>query len=101
MPIRPSTGLTEGLTRLILVLRSGLRLLCAGDKAGDWTGERQERSDTLAIIDFHNHVYPPAYVREIEAGPSAFKVTYDADNNPVLHSPGDYNILTLCTIDPQ
>jgi aminocarboxymuconate-semialdehyde decarboxylase len=47
----------------------------------------------VAIIDFHNHVYPPAYVREIEAGPSAYKVTYDADNNPVLHSPGDYNIL--------
>lgn len=47
----------------------------------------------MAIIDFHNHVYPPAYVREIEAGPSAFKVTYDVDGNPVLHSPGDYNIL--------
>ena len=44
-------------------------------------------------IDVHNHVYPPEYVEEIEAGPSTYKVTYDADRNPVLHSPGDYNIL--------
>jgi aminocarboxymuconate-semialdehyde decarboxylase len=47
----------------------------------------------MAIIDFHNHVYPPAYIEAIKAGPSAYKVTYDADDNPVLHSPGDYNIL--------
>jgi aminocarboxymuconate-semialdehyde decarboxylase len=47
----------------------------------------------MPIIDFHNHVYPPAYVQEIQAGPSAYEVTFDADNNPVLHSPGDYNIL--------
>lgn len=47
----------------------------------------------MAIIDFHNHVYPPEYVEAIQAGPSAYKVTFDSDNNPVLHSPGDYNIL--------
>jgi aminocarboxymuconate-semialdehyde decarboxylase len=47
----------------------------------------------MAIIDFHNHVYPPEYIEAIKAGPSAYKVTYDADDNPVLHSPGDYNIL--------
>lgn len=47
----------------------------------------------MAIIDFHNHVYPPEYVDEIEKGPSAYSVTYDDDGNPVLHSPGDYNIL--------
>lgn len=47
----------------------------------------------MPIIDFHNHVYPPEYVQALQAGPSAYKVTYDADNNPVLHSPGDYNIL--------
>lgn len=47
----------------------------------------------MTIIDFHNHVYPPEYVDAIQAGPSAYKVTFDADNNPVLHSPGDYNIL--------
>ena len=47
----------------------------------------------MAIIDFHNHVYPPEYVEAIQAAPSAYKVTFDSDNNPVLHSPGDYNIL--------
>lgn len=47
----------------------------------------------VEIIDFHNHVYPPEYVKEIEKGPSAYTVTYDKDENPVLHSPGDYNIL--------
>ncbi|MFQ5606011.1 MAG: amidohydrolase family protein [bacterium] len=47
----------------------------------------------MAIIDFHNHVYPPEYVEEIQKGPSAYQVTFDADDNPILHSPGDYNIL--------
>ncbi len=47
----------------------------------------------MAIIDFHNHVYPTEYVEAIQAGPSAYKVTFDSDKNPVLHSPGDYNIL--------
>jgi aminocarboxymuconate-semialdehyde decarboxylase len=45
------------------------------------------------IIDIHNHVYPPKYVQAIQAGPSAYEVTFDPDGNPVLHSPGDYNIL--------
>jgi aminocarboxymuconate-semialdehyde decarboxylase len=47
----------------------------------------------MSIIDFHNHVYPPAYIEAVQAGPSAYEVTFDSDNNPVLHSPGDYNIL--------
>ncbi|MFQ5570728.1 MAG: amidohydrolase family protein [Rhodothermales bacterium] len=47
----------------------------------------------MAIIDFHNHFYPPEYVTALQAGPSAYTVTVDAENNPVLHSPGDYNIL--------
>jgi aminocarboxymuconate-semialdehyde decarboxylase len=54
---------------------------------------KQERSKTMAIIDFHNHVYPPEYIGAVQAGPSAYKVTFDSDNNPVLHSPGDYNII--------
>ncbi len=45
------------------------------------------------IIDFHNHYYPFEYLREIEAGGSRFRVTTDDDGNPVLHSPGDYNVL--------
>jgi aminocarboxymuconate-semialdehyde decarboxylase len=47
----------------------------------------------MTIIDFHNHVYPPEYIEAIRAGPSAYKVTFDSEDNPVLHSPGDYNIL--------
>ncbi|MFQ5649383.1 MAG: amidohydrolase family protein [bacterium] len=47
----------------------------------------------MAIIDFHNHVYPPEYVDEIHSGPSAYEVTFDRDKNPILHSPGDYNVL--------
>jgi aminocarboxymuconate-semialdehyde decarboxylase len=50
-------------------------------------------SKTMNIIDFHNHVYPPKYIEAIQTGPSAYEVTLDSDNNPVLHSPGDYNIL--------
>ena len=45
------------------------------------------------IIDFHNHFYPPEYVEAIRKGPSNIKVTHDKDNNPLLHYPGDYNIL--------
>ena len=47
----------------------------------------------MAIIDFHNHVYPPEYIEAVKAGPSTYKVTFDSVNNPVLHSPGDYNII--------
>lgn len=45
------------------------------------------------IIDFHNHFYPPKYIEEIEKNSDFYKVTYDGDNNPVIHSPGDYNIV--------
>ncbi len=45
------------------------------------------------IIDFHNHYFPPGYVEAIKAGPSNFRITTDDDGNPVLHSPGDYNVL--------
>jgi len=47
----------------------------------------------MAIIDFHNHFYPPQYLKAIQDGPSNIKVTFDADNNPLLHYPGDYNIV--------
>ena len=45
------------------------------------------------IIDFHNHYFPPAYLDAIRTGGSRFRVTQDAHGNPVLHSPGDYNVL--------
>jgi aminocarboxymuconate-semialdehyde decarboxylase len=47
----------------------------------------------MKIIDFHNHFFPPQYLEEILAGPSNIKVTFDSDNNPLLHYPGDYNIV--------
>ena len=45
------------------------------------------------IIDFHNHYYPPEYLDAVKAGRSSIKLDYDADGNPRLHYPGDYNIL--------
>ncbi len=47
----------------------------------------------MKIIDVHNHFYPPEYLEAVQFGPSNIKVTYDADNNPLLHYPGDYNII--------
>ena len=47
----------------------------------------------MTIIDFHNHFYPPEYLEAIQTGPSDIKVTFDDDRNPLLHYPGDYNIV--------
>ncbi len=47
----------------------------------------------MKIIDLHNHFFPPEYLKAIENGPSNVKVTYDGENNPLLHYPGDYNIV--------
>ncbi len=46
----------------------------------------------MAIIDFHNHYYPPAYLDALERGPSAVRVTRDDAGNPCVHYPGDYNV---------
>jgi aminocarboxymuconate-semialdehyde decarboxylase len=45
------------------------------------------------IIDFHNHFYPPEYLTAIQSGPSNVRMTFDSDGNPLVHYPGDYNIL--------
>ncbi len=47
----------------------------------------------MKFVDFHNHFYPPEYLEAIQIGPSNVKVTYDSDSNPLLHYPGDYNII--------
>ena len=47
----------------------------------------------MTVIDFHNHFYPPRYLEALKSGDSNVKVTYDSENNPLLHYPGDYNIL--------
>jgi aminocarboxymuconate-semialdehyde decarboxylase len=46
----------------------------------------------MAIIDIHNHFYPPAYIDALRSGASNVRVTMDAEGNPWLHYPGDYNI---------
>lgn len=46
----------------------------------------------MPIIDVHNHFYPPAYIDALRSGHSAVRVTIDADGNPLLHYPGDYNV---------
>lgn len=46
----------------------------------------------MTVIDFHNHFYPEAYIDALRSGASRVRVTTDADRNPVLHYPGDYNI---------
>ncbi len=45
------------------------------------------------IIDFHSHYFPPRYIDAIRRGPSRFRVTVDGEGNPVLHSPGDYDVV--------
>jgi len=47
---------------------------------------------TTRVIDFHNHYYPPKYMKALQSGESSVKVTTDSDGNPNLHYPGDYNV---------
>ncbi len=47
----------------------------------------------MPIIDFHNHFYPPEYLSALPASGSALKMTTDRDGNPVVHYPGDYNVI--------
>jgi aminocarboxymuconate-semialdehyde decarboxylase len=46
----------------------------------------------MPVIDFHNHYYPPRYLKALQSGESKIEVTVDAHGNPLLHYPGDYNI---------
>jgi aminocarboxymuconate-semialdehyde decarboxylase len=46
----------------------------------------------MPIIDFHNHYYPPAYLEALRSGSSVVKVEIDAEGNPRVYYPGDYNI---------
>ena len=45
------------------------------------------------LIDVHNHFYPPSYLDAIRGGDSVVKLTVDAEGNPCLHYPGDYNVV--------
>ena len=46
----------------------------------------------MTIVDFHNHFYPPEYLDALRSGDTAVQLSTDADGNPVLAYPGDYNV---------
>lgn len=46
----------------------------------------------MRIIDVHNHFYPPAYLDALKRGESSVTIKYDAQGNPEIHYPGDYNV---------
>ncbi|MGH2373323.1 MAG: amidohydrolase family protein [bacterium] len=47
----------------------------------------------MPVIDIHNHFYPPEYLDALTSKPTNVRVTFDAEGNPLLHYPGDYNIV--------
>jgi aminocarboxymuconate-semialdehyde decarboxylase len=47
----------------------------------------------MPVIDFHNHFYPPEYLAALEPCGSALHITHDDDGNPIVHYPGDYNVI--------
>jgi aminocarboxymuconate-semialdehyde decarboxylase len=47
----------------------------------------------MPTIDFHNHYYPPAYLDALKSMGTNVKVGADDEGNPLLHYPGDYNIV--------
>jgi aminocarboxymuconate-semialdehyde decarboxylase len=44
------------------------------------------------LIDVHNHFYPPEYLDALREAGSTVRVTTDAQGNPEIHYPGDYNV---------
>ncbi len=46
-----------------------------------------------AIVDFHNHYYPPEYLEALQSAPSRIAISRDSDGNPILTYPGDYNVV--------
>ncbi len=44
------------------------------------------------LIDVHNHFYPSEYLDALRSGDSVIRITIDAEGNPCLHYPGDYNV---------
>jgi aminocarboxymuconate-semialdehyde decarboxylase len=47
----------------------------------------------MPIIDFHNHYYPPEYLDALAPSGSTLHITHDSDGNPIVHYPGDYNVM--------
>ena len=47
----------------------------------------------MTIIDIHNHYYPPEYLDALPKVGSSLRITQDDEGNPVVHYPGDYNVM--------
>jgi len=47
----------------------------------------------MMIIDFHNHYYPDAYLRELEQGNTNARLERDPEGRLQVHYPGDYNVV--------
>src|SRR5262249_2084211 len=47
----------------------------------------------MPIVDIHNHYYPPEYLDALGPSGSTLKLTTDDQGNPVVHYPGDYNVM--------
>jgi aminocarboxymuconate-semialdehyde decarboxylase len=47
----------------------------------------------MRIVDFHNHYYPPEYLDALGPSGSTLTITHDEHGNPVVHYPGDYNVM--------
>jgi aminocarboxymuconate-semialdehyde decarboxylase len=45
------------------------------------------------IIDFHNHYYPDAYLKELERANTNARLERDAQDRLLVHYPGDYNVV--------
>ncbi len=60
--------------------------------AGVWLVVAPEERHRM-IIDVHNHYYPPEYLDALGPSGSTLRITHDAEGNPVVHYPGDYNVM--------
>lgn len=47
----------------------------------------------MPVIDFHNHFYPPEYLDALGPTGSTLRITHDDQGNPIVHYPGDYNVM--------
>ena len=47
----------------------------------------------MPVIDIHNHFYPPEYLEALPRVGSSLHITHDEAGNPVVHYPGDYNVM--------
>jgi aminocarboxymuconate-semialdehyde decarboxylase len=47
----------------------------------------------MPVIDIHNHYYPPEYLDALGPSGSTLRLTTDREGNPVVHYPGDYNVM--------